>query len=69
MCMQSVSLWAEATWYRLGGGRADTADGVAADAVATDDVAVEPTVTSVPSEPVAPAVRVEEADERVLVSR
>jgi hypothetical protein len=69
MCMQSVSLWAEATWYRLGGGRADAADGVAADAVATDAVAVEPTVTSGTSEPVAPAVRVEEADERVLVSR
>ena len=26
MCVQSVSLWAEATWYRLGGGRPETDD-------------------------------------------
>lgn len=24
MCMRSVSLWAEATWYRLGGGRPES---------------------------------------------
>ncbi|MDQ1673848.1 MAG: hypothetical protein QOC98_2410 [Frankiaceae bacterium] len=55
MCMQSMSLWAEATWYRLGGSNAATEE-VCADA---------------PAEPAVPIKRVEAvetADEKVLVT-
>jgi hypothetical protein len=58
--MQSVSLWAEATWYRLGGGNAAT-DEVSADAAAEPAVPVE-RVEAVEA-------AAETADEKVLVSR
>lgn len=57
MCMQSVSLWAEATWYRIGGGRSTT-EGRPAEPV---DPALR-----VESAPVGVA---EAEDEKVLVSR
>lgn len=53
MCMQSVSLWAEATWYRLGGGHNVTNE-------ISHDAAAEPEV---------PVETVDAPDEKVLVSR
>jgi hypothetical protein len=54
MCMQSVSLWAEATWYRLGGGQPVIAPEAESDQ---------------PGEHAPRAESIDTADEKVLVSR